>query len=617
MTDSVVEVNRLTIETEAGVTLVENVNLTLAKGEILGIVGESGSGKTTTALALLGFQTPGARLARGSITVDGHSLSAMSEKQIRRIRGRVVAYVPQDPGAALNPTMRVGQTLRSTLALHAKAHDNDAEVIELLDRVRLPTSLDFRQRYPHQLSGGQQQRLAIAVAISCRPRLVVFDEPTTGLDVLTQHHILREVGDLRKQLDVAMVYISHDLRVVSSLVDRIAVMYGGRVVETGTTADLVGSPRHPYTRALLAAVPDHTAKRAVRGVPGVAARIGEHGLGCVFAPRCSFQVPDCQREEPPLIPLNTTHEVRCTQHRMLEAPMNPPPLLPRAAISGRPLLDVRELVVEYPYAESTARAVDNVSFSIGRGERIAVIGESGSGKSTLTRCIAGLIAPTSGAIELDGAAVASSAAQRPRETLRRIQMVFQNPYEALNPRRTVAATIARSAQVTQQVSASAARQEADRLLELVRLSPSIGTRYPSELSGGERQRVGIAAALVARPDLLLCDEVTSALDVSVQASIIELLRTISDDEGLSLLFVSHDLGVVASIADRVIVVENGRIAESGEVSEFFRTQQSPYGRTLISAAPRLEDRPVLTSAAPGLSRSQHASPLTNEGPEAH
>jgi peptide/nickel transport system ATP-binding protein len=583
----VLQVSDLRIELGNGLPVVEDVDLSLTRGRILGIVGESGSGKTTTALALLGYTRPGARLAAGSVVVGGRELTGRPEAELRQLRGTLVSYVPQDPGTALNPSMRIGVQLAEVLRAHSLSA-TDQEIRTALGRVLLPDDVEFARRFPHQLSGGQQQRVAIAMALVCQPSLVVMDEPTTGLDVVTQASVLAEVRRLRDQLGLAIVYVSHNLAVIAELADELAVMYAGRIVEQGPTAEVLSTPRHPYSRGLVASIPDFLERQQLRGIPGVAVGIESRPPGCAFAPRCPQRVAACEEAVPALTAIPGGRLVRCIEWQRTP-PLAPVPPQPAGlqALGPAPLLEVRSLRAVHRSRVSEVVAAAGVSFSVAAGETVALVGESGSGKTTIGRCISGLHRPAAGQILLDGKVLAADASARPREARRRIQIIFQNPYDSLNPKHRVLDEIARPAQLLLGLSRTAAEGNARALLERVQLSPGIGRRFPAELSGGERQRVAIARALSAQPSLLICDEITSALDVSVQATVLEVLAQLQADLGLAVLFISHDLGVVASIAGRVLVLESGVVREHGSLDAVLGAPRHDYTRRLIGAAPRL------------------------------
>ena len=586
----VVRVEGLRVELRGGQPIVEDVSLDVRAGEVLGLVGESGSGKTTTALALLGYARAGSRIAGGTVEVDGQPLSGRGERALRALRGRVVSFVPQNPATALNPALRVGDALAEMLRVHMPGKVSEDRVPAALGRAELPTDRAFARRYPHQLSGGQQQRVTIASALICEPTAVVMDEPTTGLDVVTQARILDEVDRLRKESGLGVVYVTHDLAVVASIADRIAVMYAGRIVEVGPAAELLSRPRHPYTRGLVASIPDHVAPRRVVGIPGVAVGVGERPDGCAFAPRCPQRVERCERDVPPLEEVAARHAVRCFEWRRTPGLELRPPLVARIEVAqATALLRVEGLGAVHGSRHETVVAAEDVSFSLVAGECLALVGESGSGKTTIARCVAGLHEPSAGRILLDDVPLEPRAKARSREARRRIQIVFQNPTDSLNPRRRVADEIARPARILRGLSRTEANDEVTGLLARVRLPARLAGRFPGELSGGELQRVAMARALAADPDLLICDEITSALDVSVQAAVLDLLSELRIELGLSVLFISHDLGVVASVADRVLVLERGEVCEQGRVAQVLASPQNDYTRRLLEAAPRLDD----------------------------
>ena len=566
--------------------MVDDVSFNVARGEVLGLVGESGSGKTTTALALLGYAKPGARVTHGTVLVDGVPISGRSEAELRSIRGRVISYVPQDPASALNPSVRVGDQVASILARHNPSADSRRELARTFELVQLPAAPEFRRRFPHQLSGGQQQRVAIAAALICRPSVVVMDEPTTGLDVVTQSHLLAEVARLRAELQLAIVYVSHDLAVVASIADRIAVMYAGRIVEEGTARPLLDEPRHPYTLGLLNSVPDPHDPRELTSIPGVAVGVGERSGGCAFAPRCAQQVAKCVETMPPLTTIAAGRQVRCVQWQHTPALTHRSRVV-TSAPAGDALLAVESLRAEHRGRDGTVVASADVSFTIARCECVALVGESGSGKTTIARCVAGLHSPTRGRILLDGNELAPVASHRTREQRRQIQIVFQNPYDSLNPRHRIGDAIARPMTILGDRPRKETRSVVAELLDRVRLPSRLADRFPGELSGGERQRVAIARALAATPYLVVCDEITSALDVSVQAAVLELLAELRTELGLALLLITHDLGVVASVADRVLVLDQGVVCEQGPVLPLLARPRDAYTARLVAAAPSL------------------------------
>jgi peptide/nickel transport system ATP-binding protein len=579
-------VRDLRVELATGEPIVQGVSLAVSPGEVLGLVGESGSGKTTTALALLGYSQPGTRIVAGEIAVSGETMSGLDERAARRLRGRLVSYVPQDPGNALNPALRIRRAIQDMLDEHP-ADRELSTVEEVLRNVHLPADNAFVRRYPHQLSGGQQQRVSIAVALVCEPPLVVLDEPTTGLDVVTQARILHEIDRLRRERALAMVYVSHDLAVVSQVADRVAVLYAGKIVEEGRTAAVLGDPKHPYTHGLVASIPDLARPRHLQGIPGVAPGVGERPKGCAFAPRCGLRVARCEVESPRLDVVGSGRRVRCFEWVRTPSLEVQELAHARATREERPLLTVDGLSAEHGRGAARTVAVHEVSFALARGECVALVGESGCGKTTIARAVAGLHSPSGGRLLLDGVPLAAKVRDRPRDARRKLQLVFQNPYDSLNPRHRVRYAVARPAVVLAGRSNREADAEVAQLLERVRLPARVGRRFPDELSGGERQRVAIARALAAGPEILICDEITSALDVSVQAAVLEILDELRAELGLALLFISHDLGVVAAVADRVVVLERGRVREAGPVGPLLAGPTDDYTRRLLEAAPRL------------------------------
>jgi peptide/nickel transport system ATP-binding protein len=563
--------------------IVDDISVEVRAGEILGVVGESGSGKTTFGLALLNYCKTGTRVDSGTVTVGEHELAGLDWRQMRHLRGRTVAYIPQSPASALNPALRIGTQLAECLS---------GERVAVLDRVRevlrevaLPDDDEFLRRYPHQLSGGQQQRVAIAMAFAARPALIVLDEPTTGLDVSTQEHVLGTVREMCRTYRCAAVYISHDMAVIAELADRIAVMYSGRIVEVGDTADVLTRSRHPYTRRLLLAVPDLEARRPMVGIPGHAPSPLARPRGCAFAPRCPLAEDACTRAVPEAREIGPRHEVRCIKADQLmpPVPVTEPSRSTRRVVPDRPVLEVRGLRAGY----GSVRVLQDIDLSVTAGECVALLGESGSGKTTLSRCISGLHTDFTGKLLLDGDQLAASSFRRTREQRRRIQYIFQNPYESLNPRRTVGELI------LQPVTALRGKVHDPEsvvatALERASLRPDHAHRYPDQLSGGERQRVAIARALASEPDVLVCDEVTSALDVSVQSSLVTLLRGLQSEMGLTLLFITHNIALVRNIAQQVAVLEAGRIVECGRVEDVFARPQHSYTQSLMQATPNFQ-----------------------------
>lgn len=582
----VLRVSDLRVELAGRVEVLSGVSFSLAAGEIVGLVGESGSGKTTLATALLRHARQGARIVAGRVEVAGHSLLELEGEALRLARGGLVGYVAQDPATALNPALRIGALLRETVLAHQPRLAREAlqqRIATTLEEVGLPSDAAFLRRFPHQLSGGQQQRVMLALAFVLRPRLIVLDEPTTALDVTTQAHVLGTLKDLCRSHGVAALYVTHDLAVVRDLVDRVMVMYAGRLVEIAAREALFAAPAHPYTRALLGAIPDVARRQPLQAIGGHAPAPGQRPEGCAFAPRCARRQAQCRVLEPALVRLGREQQVAC-----LVPHQEPLVLIDSAAGEGHlealaaaPLLEVQGLDVAYD-----RQVLFDVALLVGQGECLALVGESGSGKTSLARAIAGLGENVQGHLRYAGQPLPFAARQRDAGLRHQIQYIFQNPYRALNPRQTVLQTLSAPLAHFFGIRGDEARRRVEAVLERVSLPARVAGLYPHSLSGGERQRVAIARALVCEPRLLVCDEITSALDVSVQASILALLRRLQG-EGLTVLFVTHDLGVVRAIADRVLVLNRGRVVEQGAVDAVFERPQQGYTQTLLAHSPRL------------------------------
>ncbi|WP_347907292.1 ABC transporter ATP-binding protein [Pseudomonas grandcourensis] len=586
LTAHVLQVRDLRVELPGRIDVLSGVTFSLERGEILGLVGESGSGKTTLATALLAHARRGARIVDGEVEVSGQSLLTLEGEDLRRARGSLIGYVAQDPATALNPALRIGSLLRETLGAHQIELDRAAQqqrIVETLRDVGLPDDAQFLRRFPHQLSGGQQQRVMLALAFVLRPALIVLDEPTTALDVTTQAHILATLRRLCKSLGIAAVYVSHDLAVIKDLVDRVMVMYAGRIVEVAQREVLFHQPAHPYTRGLLAAIPDVAQRRDLSAIAGHAPAPGQRPQGCAFAPRCPRRVAACSVVEPQLQALSSQQRVACLAphlqplQRVAQASVAPVTDL----VARTPLLQIKDLNVAYD-----RQVLFDVSLHVAAGECLALVGESGSGKTSLARAVAGLGENAEGELHYAGGLLSLSARQRDGAQRHQIQYIFQNPYRALNPRQSVFQTLSAPLEHFFGIKGAAARERVQAVLKRVSLPASVADLYSHSLSGGERQRVAIARALVCEPRLLICDEITSALDVSVQASILALLRQLQG-EGLTLLFVTHDLGVVRAIADRVLVLKSGRVVEQGRVDQVLDQPRAAYTRTLLENSPTL------------------------------
>jgi peptide/nickel transport system ATP-binding protein len=569
----------------SGPDVVADIGFAVPAGQVLGLVGESGSGKTTVALALLGHTRRGLHISRGEVKLDGIDLLRLPPAELRAARGARVAYVPQDPSAALNPTLRVGTQLREALRVHpGKVDDPEARVIEVLREARLDAAPELIRRYPHQLSGGQQQRVGLAMAFCCRPSLIVLDEPTTGLDVTTQRHVLDTVRSLCDSYGVAAVYVSHDLAVVGGLVAEVAVMYAGRIVEIGPTAKVFGEPVHPYTKGLLAAVPSPGRAEILAGIEGHPPRPGARGRGCSFAPRCTFAIEDCRSEPPPPV-LVDSRQVRCIRAEDVRSAA----ATTRAAVTAHAESDSAATLSLRGVSASFGRSpvLSDVDLEVPPDWCVALVGESGSGKTTLARCIVGLHSNWTGEISFERAPLAARLRDRKKESLRRIQYVFQNPYTSLNPRKTVGQIVAQPLEEMLGLPYNERSERAATALEDVSLTRDFLSRYPDQLSGGERQRVAIARALVVEPSLLICDEVTSALDVSVQAVIVEELRRLQRERHLAMLFITHNLALVRSIAQHAVVLRDGAVVEAGPVEQVLERPTDPYTARLMADVPKL------------------------------
>jgi peptide/nickel transport system ATP-binding protein len=571
-------------------TVVWRASINLRAGQIHGLAGESGCGKSTFALAAIGYRDRGAIITEGSSRLDDLELLGMPARDLSRIWGRRVAYVGQSASTSLNPALNVGLQLGELLSLYLglRGEKSRRRQAELLDEVGIPDPSAALHRYPHQFSGGQQQRIAIAMALCGDPGVIILDEPTTGLDVTTQARITAMLKDKLAGSSAATLYVSHDLAFLSTVTSRLAVMYAGEIVEEGPTQTVLQGPRHPYTGALLAAVPSAVDGRQVVGLPG-RPPLSVVKDACSFAPRCPLSVERCRSSHPVLENANEHSQVRCFRwpefrHRSVAA--TPRQEAVRTELAS-PVLAVRDLVCVYSQARRPA--ISGVSFDLAEAETIAIVGESGSGKSTLLRCIAGVLSPADGSVLFKGESMPPRAGDRPRTLLSAIQLVFQNPESSLNPRHSVADIIRRPIRLFRpDVSRSQEDLEIRELIEAVRLPAAMLHRYPNELSGGQKQRVALARAFAGKPDLLLCDEVTSALDVSVQASVLELLTELTQQTKTAVVFVSHDLAVVRTIAHRTLVMRDGSVVEEGNTDQLFAAPTAAYTRELLSAIPTVK-----------------------------
>ena len=597
------------IEIRSGVVrALSGVDLHVNPGETLGIVGESGSGKTMTALSLMGLLPQGGKVSSGSIILDGQDLTQLPLKDKRKLRGTKVGMIFQDPLTSLNPTMKIGLQVCEPLRVHEKLSKKEAlaRAVEILKRVGMPRPEVVINNYPHQLSGGMRQRVMIAMALVCKPRILIADEPTTALDVTTQMQILDLIDELRDEYQMGVILITHDLGVVAGHTDRVAVMYAGRIVETAPTKTLFTEPKHRYTSSLMAALPERALAAGTKlfSIPGAPPSLTNLPVGCRFAARCLWATDECRASYPELGG-DDNHTFSCF-HPVQEGDESPAVLQAQLdsgkaedAVEGAPqishevLLNVKEASREYESAGSgffkrdkgVVSAVDRVSISVKKGETYGLVGESGCGKSTMGRLIAGLEPPSGGAIELDGRDLATLKGRDAVRIHRNVQMMFQDSYAAMDPRMRIDQILAEPMSIQKTGNA---RQIAERIMEIleqVGLTEEILDRYPHEFSGGQLQRIGFARSLTLAPDLIVADEPVSALDVSVQAQVLNLMKDLQQELGLSYLFISHDLAVVQYMADRIGVMYLGRIVEEGPAREVVKNPKHPYTKALIDSIP--------------------------------
>ena len=576
---------------------IRGVTFTIARGESYGLVGESGCGKSTVAYAAMRHLPRNGRITAGSIVLDGGDLLRMGEEELRELRATKVSMVYQNPGTALNPTIRIGhQVAESFVASGTPAGEARARAQEMLARVQISDPARVMARYPHQLSGGMQQRVVIAMALACNPTLLILDEPTTGLDATVEAEVLSLIADLRRSFGTSVLFISHNLGVIARMCDRVGVLYAGRMVEEGPARELLTNPRHPYTVGLLRCIPRWGLSKelgALDTIPGLPPGLGAEIRGCVFAERCAMAEDVCRAREPELAPVAEGHASRC--HFAERAPdlpraeriPAPRPPVPEDGVA----IAVRNLRRTLTQQGSPFQALAGVDLEIAVGEVFGLVGESGSGKTTLARALVGLGPPDAGSeIEFLGGPLAPRVGGRSLDQVRGIQIVFQNPDASLNRRHPVRRILGRA--LTKLLGVRG-RQRAARVLELadsVRLDADLLDSLPGQLSGGLKQRVGIARAFAGAPKVVICDEPTSALDVSVQAAILNLLVRLQRDRDLSYLFISHDLGVVRYISDRIGVLYLGRLMEVGPADVVFRAPHHPYTEALLSAAPPLDEQ---------------------------
>ncbi len=579
--------------------ILRNIDLNVKVGDRVGIVGESGSGKSTLALAIMGYLKTGLKKLDGNAHFQENDVFNLPRKQMEAIRGGDLGLIPQNSGQALTPTMRIGSQLNEAIRLHSSVLEaNRVErSIDLLNQVRLPDPHEIMDRYPHELSGGQQQRVAIALALAGEPKALILDEPTTGLDVTTQVHILSLLEQLAKSKNMAMIFVSHDLGVIARACTRVIVMYGGELVLDGDVRTVMNSPSHPYAKGLLASIPKLKKATIPAALDGRPPMPGKAGDGCSFALRCALANEKCKNERPHFTMGPRNEFVRCWRSHdinLIETLGKEKSSL--QVISGlKPLLDLEKISISYYQPDWLDKlikpdikrlpTVDDISFSLSRGETVGLVGESGSGKSTILKAVAGLLSIEDGRIGFGNYHQLPALVKgRNSDQLRRIQLIFQNPDESLNPRHTVAQIMAQPLQLYFRLTdKNEIYKRGVELLERVRLGSQYMNRLPSQLSGGEKQRVAIARAFAAEPDIVLCDEVTSALDVSVQAAVLDLLFDLQREKGTTYLFVSHDLAVVRALSDRVAVLYQGHLCELGSSEQIYNNPSHPYTKVLLGA----------------------------------
>ena len=623
MTLPLLQIENLTVAYQQGprwLPALRDIALTVNAGEIYGLVGESGSGKSTLALAIMNYLSANGQVRAGSIRLRGRELASLSPAEMRQIWQSEVRLIPQNPLAALNPSLRIGDQIAESFDPNLPKTQMDARVLEVLARVHLADPTRIRNSYPHQLSGGQQQRVMIAMALTGEPALLVMDERTTNLDVTTEAAILELIRELIVQSQTAVLYVTHNLGVVAQLCDRVAVLYAGELVEDAAVHDLFAQPLHPYTQALLQSIPRlgyHKSAAQLQPITGQIPALDQLPTGCVFEPRCALANERAVRERPALEDAQPGHRVRCHRwHEIMagsaravaEFPATPttvpyadPPQVEAAGGASARLLSERVLTVEnlrkeYEVSRSLhqlvtgvspqhVKAVDGIDLQLRRNETLGLVGESGSGKSTVARCTVGLVERSGGELQLLNMPLAPTLAARAPQVLRRVQMVMQNADDALNPYIRVGDALRRPLMRLAGLSRAAADEAMTRLLAAVKLSPTYAVRRPDQLSGGEKQRVAIARAFASQPDLLLLDESVSGLDVSVQATILNLLNELQQENGSAYLLISHDLAVVSYLADVIAVIYLGQLMEVGRTTTLLTPPYHPYTEALLSAVP--------------------------------
>ena len=583
--------------------VLRGVSFSIAPGEAYGLVGESGCGKSTTAYAALRYLPRNGKIVGGHVLVAGDDVTGMTTSQLQRFRATEASMVYQDPAQAMNPSVKIGRQLIESFTLLGQSKpDAEKSALESLRRVQIADPLRVMDRYPFQLSGGMQQRVVIAMALACDPKLLVLDEPTTGLDATVEAEVLDLVRVLRKESNAAVLLIAHNLGIIRSLCDRVGVMYAGRIVEEGPSHQVFDDPQHPYTVGLLRSLPRHGVRkteRALATIPGILPLIGSDLPTCVFVDRCPLADDTCRTEVPPVVPVGTdgAHFTRCHHvdriPELVEALPDVPIGILASTEDNPEVLELTHLSKTFKQRSSSVPALVDVDLQLAEGETLGIVGESGSGKSTLAKTILGIeSADSGGTVALDGNTVAPNTTGRSTEDKRAMQMVFQNPDSALNRSWSVRRILMRSVEKLTGIKGDEANKRVEALAAHLRLTPRHLDLKPRQLSGGLKQRVAIARAFAGDPRIVVCDEPTSALDVSVQAAILNLLADLQAEEKTSYVFITHDMGVVRYLADRIAVMYLGRIQEVGPTDDVFNGPNHPYTEALLSAIPSVDGEPT-------------------------
>jgi peptide/nickel transport system ATP-binding protein len=586
---------------EGTIRALRDVSMTVQQGETVGIVGESGSGKSTLALAIVRYLANNARIPNGTITFKGQDVYELSQAELRTIRGNEIAHVAQNASRALNPSLRIGTQIKESIELHQDPASDEAameRVYEVLEQVNIPDPSEFAQRYPSELSGGQQQRALIAVGLSCNPDFLILDEPTTGLDVTTQAKLLDLIDDLKIEVNVGIMLITHNLGVVAQIADRVNILYAGKMMEKGPVDDVFDLPANPYTQALLATTPELGKQKNLRAIPGQIPALGDIPDGCIFADRCEFATDECRSGDIEMEDVSENHETRCLNwETAVDDPIESEFTTRETSTAGDVILEAENVVKHYDQGtivqklltdHNPVRAVQGVDLQVSENETVGLVGESGCGKSTLGRTLLRLHDPTEGTIRYRGDDLQDLSKSEIEAFRSECQILFQDPEASINPRKTVKSVIERPLKLFTEMDAGARDERISELLDQVFLTEDLKSKYPHELSGGQQQRVAIARAFATNPSLVVLDEPVSSLDVSVQASILNLLNDLREEFDTSYLLISHDMGVIETVCDRLAVMYLGKIVEQGSIRDVFEPPYHPYTRSLLSGIPSLD-----------------------------